>query len=153
MDFTHHTHPDRLELYSFYWSEARLLIASLALFLGGVPPVILILPLPLTGLILTLCWIISGIVSGYLVYRWHKAGMKLFGEKNTLDTAAFAVNVVSGFNLGVAGLLGINIGMTISSNYILFVIVGVLYLASAIRLGRRWQVWGRKLFSTTTSAL
>jgi len=140
-------HPSELERYSFYWSEARLIIAAIALFLGGIPPVTLILPsIPLTGVGLILAWIVSGVVSAYLAYRWIQNDQMLFGHKNNLDLAAFWVNIVSGFNLGIAGLLGVNIGMTISSNKILFIVVGVIYLLAAYQLYTRWQAHGQKIF-------
>lgn len=147
MDIKEHMEPVRLEKYSFYWSEARLLIAALALFLGGVPPALLILPIPVTGALLTICWIISGIVSGYLLYRWYKGGQKVFGGKAPLDTAAFLINVVTGFNLGIAGLIGKNIGMTISSNHLVFAIAGILYLATAYHLFMRFNKNGKRIFS------
>jgi len=150
MDIKEHTTPEKLERYSFLWSEARLVIAAVALFLGGIPPVIAFNPIPaLYGLVsslLTLAWIISGVVSCYLFYRWNENGKMLFGAKEGLDTATFFVNIVSGFNLGLAGLIGRNIGMSISSNYLVFVAVGLLYLASFAHLYRRWHARGQKVF-------
>ena len=141
MDLNEYKKPEVLEKYAFFWSEARLLIAALALFIGGTPPVYyLTFPLisGLVGMLLTASWIISGLVSGYLSYRWWTGGQMVFGGKAPRDTAAFFVNIVSGLNLGFTGLSGTNIGMSISSNYILFIIVGVLYLASAYHLYARW---------------
>ncbi|OGC80290.1 hypothetical protein A2943_00230 [Candidatus Adlerbacteria bacterium RIFCSPLOWO2_01_FULL_51_16] len=141
---------DKLLWWSFVWSEVRLLIAAVALFIGGVPPALSLavnipgaLPLVLLGL--KLCWIISGLSAAYLLYRWaeHRT---LFGKKDTWDSAAFAVMVVSGLNLGFVGLLGQNIGMSISSNYIVFVVVAGLYVVSAIYLHQRWSAHGQKLF-------
>jgi hypothetical protein len=145
-----HLHPDSLELYSFWWSEARLLIAALALFLGGVPPIYMLLPSAATGglvkLGLTLAWVISGAAAAYLAYRWHTGGQKVFGGKDTKDLAAFFVMIVSGFNLGITGLVGTNIGMSISSNRVVFAIVGVLYLAAAYWLWKRRNEHHGKLF-------
>lgn len=146
MNIKEHTTPERLEKYSFFWSEARLVVAAVALFLGGVPPILLIIPIPLVKAGLTICWVISGGVSAYLAYRWYTSGQKVFGGKNKLDLAAFFVNVVTGFNLGIAGLLGINIGMTISSNKIVFILAGLVYLATAYLLWNRWSKSGKKLF-------
>ncbi len=150
-DVTVHTQPEKLERYAFLWSEARLVIAAIALFLGGVPPVVkLLILLPmLNGLImplLTLAWIISGVVSAYLLYRWNLAGKKVFGGSDTRNTVAFFVNIISGFNLGLTGLMGTNIGMRITSNEIVFIIVGILYLASAWHLWQRWKGFGEKMF-------
>jgi hypothetical protein len=144
MDIKEHAHPDKLEEYSFLWSEARLLIAAIALLIGGRPPLLLVLP-TLYG-VLTLAWLMSGVASGYLLYRWNAGGQKLFGGKAPLDTAAFFVSVVSGINLGLAGLIGRNIGISISSNYFVFIVVALLYLASAYHLYTRWNASGKKLF-------
>ena len=149
MNLEEHTRPDTLERYSFLWSEARLVIAAVALFLGGVPPALKFLPIPalygLVGSLLTLAWIISGVASAYLLWRWYKT-RTLFGAKETLDTAAFFVMAVSGLNLGITGLFGTNIGMSISSNYVVFFVVGLLYLATAYHLFRRFQVHGQRVF-------
>ena len=136
-----------LERMSFMWSEARLLIAALALFLGGVPPIIEFAGwLPGVGLGLTLAWVISGLASLYLAYRWFSAGEKIFGTGNSRDLLAFTVLVVSGINLGLAGVLGRNIGMSISSSYIVFIVVGLLYLWSAYYLWKRWKKHNERLF-------
>lgn len=149
MDIKEHTTPSMLEKYSFMWSEARLVVAALALFLGGVPPLYYFLKIPaLYGLersLLQLAWIISGLASAYLLYRWSKV-KTVFGGKNQLDFGAFFVMVVSGINLGLTGILGSNIGMSISSNRGLFLIVGLLYLASLYHLNKRWKENGNKIF-------
>lgn len=149
-EFKKHLEPARLERYAFLWSETRLLIAALALFLGGVPPVIFIFgKIGLSSMVwslLNLAWIISGIASLYLLYRWNEAGRRVFGGTDMRDTVAFFVSIVSGFNLGVTGLFGRNIGMSITHNYTIFIIVGVLYLVSAWHLHTRWKAFGEKLF-------
>ena len=147
MSFTHHTHPDNLERYAFVWSEVRLLIAALALFIGGVPPVLYFLPaIGLMGVLLKLAWLISGVAAAYLLYRWLTNGQKLFGHKDMKDTIAFLVMCVSGINLGLVGLIGNNIGMSISSSYAVFVITAIVYLVSAYHLHLRWKKAGEKLF-------
>ncbi len=150
MDLKDHATQDRLERYSFLWSEARLVIAAMALLLGGVPPVLYFLAFsPLYGLayaLLKLAWVISGVASAYLLYRWYQSGMKVFGGNETKDMVAFAVSIVSGLNLGFVGLLGTNIGMNITSNYIVFVVTAVMYLAAACYLYTRWKAQGQKLF-------
>jgi hypothetical protein len=35
MDLQEHSRPDALERYSFLWSEARLVVAAVALLIGG----------------------------------------------------------------------------------------------------------------------
>ena len=150
MDIKEHTNPDALEKYAFLWSEVRLPIAALALFLGGVPPVYYLLRIPgLIGIVgggLTICWLISGLASLYLLYRWYVGGQKIFGKSDMQDMVAFFVLVVSGINLGLVGVTGSNIGMRISSNYIVFIIVGVLYLWAMWRLYSQWSKNGKKLF-------
>ncbi len=150
MNLQEHTTPERLEHYSFVWSEARLVIASIALFLGGIPPVLAFNPIAafygLLSSLLTLAWIISGIAAGYLLYRWKNGGQMLFHEKRQYDTLAFFVMVVTGFNLGLAGLIGKNIGMSIFSNRLIFSIVGVVYLAAVYYLHKRWTESGRRIF-------
>lgn len=148
MDFKQHSQPERLERYSFLWSEIRLVLAAIALFLGGVPPLYALVPAP-SGLIsslLTLCWIISGLAAVYLLYRWFQNKQLLFGRKESRDTAAFMVLVISGINLGLAGIIRQNIGMNITSAQFIFVIVGIIYLAVAAYLYRRWKESGQKLF-------
>lgn len=150
MNIQEHATPQKLERYSFLWSEARLLIAAIALFIGGIPPAVAWNPVPslygIIGSLLTLAWIISGVAAAYLIYRWYTGGQRLFGGKVPLDTGAFFVMVVSGFNLGLAGLMGSNIGMSISSNQLVFYIIGALYIVSAVYLYRRWNANGQKLF-------
>ena len=156
MDIKKCSEPYQLERYSFLWSQARLIIAAVALFIGGIPPVLAFNPIPafygVLRALLVVAWIISGTASGYMLYRWNSlygwnSGQRtLFGGKAPLDTAAFFVSVVSGLNLGIAGLLGTNIGMSISSNRFIFAITALLYLASAVYLFRRWNAAGQKVF-------
>jgi hypothetical protein len=141
--------PNELERYAFLWSEARLFIAAAALLLGGVPVLRALLPIPalygIVGLVLTISWIISGVAACYLLYRWYGGGKRIFGGKGPRDTTAFLVMVVSGINLGLVPFLG-NIGMSISSNYVIFVLVAVVYILAAVHLNRRWKSSGRKMF-------
>jgi len=154
MDLKEHTTPNNLVKYSFLWSIARLVIAAVALFLGGYPPAMYLVSnlglsglYSITGSLLSLAWIISGVVAVYLGYRWYTGGQTVFGGKEKLDVVAFFVMIVSGINLGLTGLLGNNIGMSISSDKLVFIIVGVIYLATAGYLMKRWKESGEKLFS------
>lgn len=153
MNIQKHTAPENLEKYAFYWSELRLVLGAIALLIGGTP---LIMKLGLYGFgrVLGLCWIISGMASGYLLYRWFKNGKMLFGKKSFdktedkghLNTIAFLIMIVSGFNLGITGLVGTNIGMNISSSYISFVLMAVLYIFSGLHLWKQWKNNGKKIF-------
>jgi uncharacterized membrane protein YuzA (DUF378 family) len=151
MDINEFSKPHNLERNSFLWSEVRLIIAAVALFMGGVPPIYFIVPMTYSffGIVrlgLTLAWIISGAASCYLLYGWSNHGQKLFGKKDQLDMIAFLVSVVSGINLGLAGILGHNIGMMIASGGAIFSLVGVVYIASAYQLYSRWKAHGERLF-------
>lgn len=148
MDFKQHSQPEKLERYSFIWSEIRLILAAIALFLGGTPVLYALVPAPsgLISSILTLCWIISGLAALYLLYRWFQNKQLLFGGKESKDTAAFMILVISGINLGLTGILRQNIGMNISSAQFIFVVVGIIYLVVAAYLYRRWKESGQKLF-------
>ncbi|HWO06995.1 MAG TPA: hypothetical protein VNM40_00215 [Candidatus Paceibacterota bacterium] len=54
--------------------------------------------------------------------------------------------VISGLNLGLVGLIGQDVGMSISSSYAVFVLVGIAYLAAAYHLYTRWRAHGEKIF-------
>lgn len=149
MNFQHHAHPDNLERYSFLWSEVRLVVAAVSLLIGGVPVVYKIFGFAFFGVVqgfLTLCWIISGLASLYLLYRWIGGGQKLFGRKDSRDLTAFLVSVISGLNLGLVGLSGRNFGMSISPGYMGFVLAGIIYIIVAVHLYMRWNSAGQKLF-------
>jgi len=130
--------PSSLLRFSFWWSEVRLVLAAATLFVGASPLIYLVLPIPFLygaiGFFLKLAWIVSGLTAAYLGYRWFVGGKKLFGANDLYDRVAFAIMVISGLNLGIAGILNVNIGMSISTNYILFVLMGAAYLWSAYRL-------------------
>lgn len=144
------TSPEGLERGSFLYSELRLAIAALSLFLGGVPTVRYFLPgaglFSFITLGLSLAWILSGLASVYLLYRYTIAGNKLFGKKDIKDAVAFFVVVISGLNLGVTGATGFNAGMSILSGYPVFVVTGVIYLAAGAYLYTRWAGNGKKIF-------
>ena len=150
MDLQQHTQPRQLERYSFLWSQARLVIAAIALFIGGTPPIYKLIPIPalfgLIGTFLTLCWIIAGLAAGYLLFRWFEGNQMLFGQKIPMDKVAFFVLVVSGINLGLAGILKKNIGMSLVNSYPIFIIVGLAYLVSAWYLRKRWLDNGGRIF-------
>lgn len=138
-----------LETYSFWWSEARLLIAAIALLLGGVPPLYLLMPYSMyttTTFILKLTWILSGIAAGYLLYRWYDTGQRLFGHKDHKDTLAFLLLIISGLNLGFDGVFGLNLGMNITRSSIVFFIVAALYLFAAYQLWMSYQKNKRRVF-------
>jgi len=152
MEIREHTTPDMLEKYSFLWSEVRLILGAIALLLGGIPVVFAILPLStfsgLVGSLLNIAWLISGIASGYMLYRFWMGGKTVFGGRERYDIIAFWVSVVTGINLGITGLLGTNIGMSISSNRIVFILAAIVYAVVAVYLYRRWVASGKKLFGS-----
>jgi hypothetical protein len=139
--------PAQLERTSFLWSEVRLIVAAVALFLGGIPPAVYFLGGGSSvWSLLKIAWIASGVASVYLGYRWYTGGQRVFGGKDQKDLAAFAVSVLSGLNLGWTGLSGNNIGMSISYSKVTFLIAGVVYLVAAYQLWQRWKVNGERLF-------
>jgi len=139
--------PAQLVRTSFLWSEVRLIVAAVALFLGGIPPAVYFLGnASSVWSVLKIAWIASGVASAYLGYRWYTGGQRVFGGKDQKDLAAFAVSVLSGLNLGWTGLSGNNIGMSISYDKTVFLITGVIYLAAAYHLWRRWKSRGEQLF-------
>ncbi len=146
MELHEHASPDNLERYTFQWSIARLFIAAISLIVGGYPIAYKIIPIPITSSLLTLCWIASGVSAVYLAYRWYGNDQKLFGTHNKRDRIAFIVLVISGVNLGIVGLIGTNIGMSISGSKIVYIVTGILYLASAYHLHTRWKSHGERLF-------
>ena len=151
MDLKTYSNPDQLERFSFIWSMIRLIIAAVALLLGGIPPVFFFIRaqslFPVLQILLSVCWIISGLAAGYLAYRWFKNDKRLFGEKNLYDMIAFFVLIVSGINLGIAGLTRQNIGMSIFGSRFFFLIGAVIYLAAGVYILRRWRAHNQKLFS------
>jgi small-conductance mechanosensitive channel len=144
-----HLKPQELERYAFMWSEARLVVAAIALLIGGVPPIYLIAPpamfdIARTGLFVA--WILSGITSLYLFFLWWQGGQKVFGKRDRKDMVAFLVLVVSGVNLGLTAVLGSNYGMSILSGRFVFFVTAVVYLLAAYHLYARWKSHGGKLF-------
>ena len=152
MDYNSFLKPEVLLKYSFWWSECRLLFGAVALLLGGRPLMLFMLGPVVAGgfslamFVLSVVWIVSGLASLYLLYRWWASGMTVLGGKDYMDLAAFFVMTLSGLNLGVAGLTGNNIGMTISSWYVVFVIVSLVYLWVAWYLYSRTHGDSAKLF-------
>ena len=145
-DTSKHTDPATLEYYSFAWSEVRLVVAAVSLIAGAYPIVYRIAIGGLVNGLLQLCWVISGIASAYLLYRWYTGGRKLFGGTDKKDMAAFLVSTISGINLGVTGLIGDNLGMSIIPFYPVYALAGVVYLVAAWHLFARWKAYGQKLF-------
>lgn len=142
MNVQEHTTPERLEKYAFLWSEARLVLGGIALIIGGKP--LLTVILPTASGILGVFWVISGLAAGYLLYRWYKTRM-LFGGKEQLDLYAFLVMGITGLHLGLATILG-NIGLRITSNRLVLIIVGIIYFAVAYQLFQRWKANNERVF-------
>ncbi len=145
---SHLNKTEQLECYAFWWSEIRLIIAGVALLMGGIPPLFLVLPgmYALTNPLLKICWIISGLAALYLGYRWYEKKMVIFGGKDNTDSTAFALMIVTGLNLGFTGLSGTNIGMSIIGGRVIFFIAGVIYLVTAYYLNKRWKQNHKKVF-------
>jgi hypothetical protein len=141
--------PKVFDKLCFWWSEVRLGIAAVALFIGGVPPIYLVVQpslYPFVGILLKIAWIVSGLTAGYLLYRWYDTGQKLFGHKDHRDLLSFLVVVLSGMNLGFAGLFGQNLGMTVTSSHLVFIVVGFIYIFSAWKLWNGYRTNKSKIF-------
>lgn len=146
--------PENLEKKSFLWSQVRLLLAAIAMFLGGSPLVYKLFSgmsfSSQVSALLNDAWIISGIAALYLFYRWREGGMKLFGKRDIKDTIAFYVLTVSGFNLGIMGVLGINVGMKLAqrspSYSTLLILTGIVYLVVMVYLHMRWMQNNKRVF-------
>lgn len=147
MDINHHLQPQRLQRYCFLWSQARQVLAAVALFVGGIPTVVYFFPSSsFLASLLTPTWLISGFASAFLLYRWNEGGRKLFGGTDQKDMIAFLISGVTGINLGLAGLLGTNFGMTIASGRTIFFVTGVVYVWTVWHLQKRWNESGQRLF-------
>jgi uncharacterized membrane protein YuzA (DUF378 family) len=142
--------PHEIERYSFLWSQTRLLIAAAALFMGGVPPAYVLFRnaalYVIVAPLLRLAWIISGAASAYLLYRWNANRQMVFGGKAQKDIIAFFISIVSGLNLGITGLMGINIGMSVFHGSLIYMVAAVLYVFAFIQLLNRWNASGKKMF-------
>lgn len=138
-----------LERYSFLWSQARLVVAAVALFVGGVPVVYYFPFLSFLAPFLTLMWLISGAAAVYLLWRWNRGGKRVFGGKDQKDTVAFIISCATGLNLGFTGLFGTNVGMSIASGRGIFIVTGLVYLATAWYLHKRWTANGQRVFSAS----
>lgn len=145
-----HGTPDKLEYYAFMWSLARMVLAAVALLLGGVPVVYKILgysAYSTVGSLLNLAWVISGVAAGYLLYMWFKNDKRVFGGSEQKDTVAFFVMIVSGFNLGLAGLDAGNIGLNMFRGDVFLYIGAAIYIVATYYLYTRWVSNGRQLFA------
>ena len=154
MDIKEHTTPKNLFKYAFMWNQVRLVVAAASLIVGGFPVALRIFSSSnsMVGSLLTLSWIISGVAALYLLYMWFQSGKKLWGGSERTDVAAFWVAIISGLHLGIAGILGTNIGMTvIPSTFLTLVmlVAGVLYLWSAWHLYNRSK--GGDMFGASTA--
>ncbi len=148
MDLNAHTTPDKLERYAFLWSLARMAIGALSLFFGAAP----ILYRFVGSGVMMLAWMISGAAALYLGYRWYTGGKKVFSGNDQKDTIAFLVMVVTGINLGYAGI-STNISMSLvysilgsSLAGIVFKATAVAYLLVAYQLFKRWKASGERVF-------
>jgi hypothetical protein len=143
------SHADTLTTYAFFWTLARLCISVVALLIGSPPALILFSFEPAYGfawLFLRLSWIISGVAASYLLYRWLTAKGYVFDKATRKDTIALAVAIVSGLNLGFAGLFGTNIGLSFFTAYLFWLIGAGFYAWSAHHLFTRFRQSGNKLF-------
>ena len=104
--------------------------------------------------LLSLAWLLSGVASIYLLYRWFTTGKKVFGGDDKKDSIAFLVMVITGLNLGYAAI-GTNIGMGFVWGSgiadLVFKATAVVYIVTAIYVWKRWKASGEVLFEHTPS--
>lgn len=150
MDISKHTTSSNLERYAFYWLLALLVFSAGALFLGARPPITLILGYSsLVFSVLKLMWIISGVAAVYLTYSWVQNKKRVFGGTEKKDMAAFWFMILCGYNLGIMGLMGMNIYFQIAMGYFVYIITGIAALVFAGYLYKRWLDCGQRLFPGT----
>jgi len=138
----------------FAWNQLRLVIAGATLVLAKQSPILMYLyiPLitPLAASLMSLAWIISGLAGAYLIYAWNKAGRTIFGGNERKDVIAFWIATITGVHLGIAGLVGLNIGFSVTPMAIstpIMIAAGLAYFWSAYHLHSRGGA--KKLFATT----
>lgn len=151
-----HTTPEKLELYAFYWSVVRLVVAALSLIFGAVPIAYRIFGYAGSSMVsslMPLFWLVSGAASAYLLYLWFSSGKKVFGSDDKTNMVVFLIMVISGLNLGYAAI-GANIGMNLVWDMAiadtLFKLTGLVYLFCAYHMWKKWNANGQKLFDATT---
>lgn len=140
--------PDNLIRYAFYWSLARMGIAVLSLFFGATP----FLGKFVGYNLMMLAWLVSGVASVYLGYRWYTGGKTVFGGKNQKDTIAFLIMVVTGINLGYTAI-DTNVGMNFTYSLvgsmnlddIVYKATAVLYALVAYYLYKRFKENGERV--------
>ena len=144
----------KLELYAFYWSLARMLIAAISLFFGATPIAYRLIGFN-SGVssLLQLFWLISGVAALFLAYQWYKNGFAVFGGTDKKDQVALGIMIVTGLNLGLAsGMsnIGIGIASSLPATSILFMATAVLYILVALYLLKQWKSNGRALFGSAS---
>lgn len=136
----------RLDRLAIWWSLMRMVLVASILLFGYVP---LLGGLSFMAPFVPWLWMVSGLVSIYLAYRWFVSDMKLLNETDILATAAFWLMIISGLNLGLASF-GDNFGMAIVADVpmsdLILKAVGVAYLLSVGFLYRKWSQSGLLFF-------
>lgn len=151
MDINEHTTPAKLERYAFLWLLLSLVISALAMFMGARPPLTLIMGYSAWSL-LNLSWLISGAAAGYLTYRYAKNNKTVFGGKDKRNVIAFNFMLASGFNLGLTGLFGNNIYLSLVYGQLAYVVTGIVCLIVAYQLHKSWKGNGEVVFKTSVTA-
>jgi len=96
--------------------------------------------------LLDIAWIVSGIAAGYLVYEWLQHSRQVFrGNRNA--TYAFWFMILTGVNVGIAGILGPNLFLNIFSSSLFHYVTGALCLFAAIYLFIAWRRSGGVIFT------
>jgi hypothetical protein len=140
--------------WAFLWNQARLLIAGATLVLAKQSPILTYLSIPvitpLAGTFMSIAWLISGLVAGYLIWHWYHSERTYFGGKETIDQVAFWVATITGVHLGIAAIFT-NIGFALTPDFLstpVMIATGLLYFWSAYHLHKRGGA--KALFAETT---
>jgi hypothetical protein len=141
--------------WAFAWNQARLIIAGATLILAKKSPILTYfgIPLvtPLAGTLMPLAWLLSGVVSVYLIYVWYNSGQTVFGGKEKIDLIAFWVATITGINLGFAAI-STNVGFAITPAFLstpAMILAGLLYFWTAYHMHSRGGV--NQLFTSQTN--
>lgn len=139
----------RLDRLAIWWSLVRMVLVASVLLFGAVP---LLGQLVFLSPFVPWLWVVSGLFSVYLGYRWFVSDMKLVSHNDLLSTLSFLLVILSGLNLGLASFSQ-NFGMFLVEDVLMsdFIVkaVGVLYLLVAGYLYRQWSESGYLSFDNS----
>ena len=143
-----HMTPAKLERYAFFWLIGLLALSAIAMLLGARPLAHVVFGYSSNSInsLLNLSWIISGVAALFLAYQWTKHSKQVFGGNDKKDLAAFLIMLLTGFNLGIYGILGQNYILNINDSFAYLIILSALCIWSGYHLWTRWTESGERVF-------